>query len=311
MNDPVIEASDLAKTFPGGRVAVHGLDLTVPTGSVYGLIGRNGAGKTTTLRMLLGLLRPNRGVARILGHDLWHAPRAVRQRVAYVSQEQQLPSHQCAAQLCLHLAKLHDRWDHRLAGKILARFGIPPEAPLWALSGGDQRKVAVALAFASRPDVLVLDEPAAGLDPIARRQLIEEMVEFLADGDGRTVLFSTHIIADLERVADQIGIMDRGRMVAGGSLESLQSDMRRVQIIFDGGSVPAGFAVPGMVRSRAEGPVLTALVRLNGEDPLAALRNQPGLRINEFPLGLEDLFIELLDRQPADDPANPWWIAPA
>jgi ABC-2 type transport system ATP-binding protein len=308
MNDCTIVASDLAKTFPGGQVAVNGLDMSVPRGAVYGLIGRNGAGKTTTLRMLLGLLRADRGTARVLGRDLWQAPRQVRQRVAYVSQEQQLPAGRCAAQLCLHLARLYENWDHALAGRILGRFGIRTDAPLAALSGGDQRKVAVALAFAARPEVLVLDEPAAGLDPIARRQLIEEMIEFLAEGGERTVLFSTHLIADLERVADHIGIMDRGRMVAGGSLESLQTGMRRVQVIFDGGAVPPGFALPGALRSRAEGPVLTALVRLDGHDPLAPLRARPGLRISEFPLGLEELFIELLDQRPADVPGHPWWV---
>jgi ABC-2 type transport system ATP-binding protein len=309
MKEMAIKASDLAKTFPGGRVAVHGLDFTVPRGSVYGLIGRNGAGKTTTLRLLMGLLRPDRGTALVLGHALWNAPREIRQRVSYVSQEQQLPSDQCPAQLCLHLAKLHDRWDHALAGRILTRFGISSDTPLWTMSGGDQRKVAVALAFASNPDVVILDEPAAGLDPIARRQLIEEMVDFLGDGGERTVIFSTHLIADLERVADRIGIMDRGRMVAGGDLESLQSDIKRVQVIFEGGSVPGGFSIPGMLRSRTEGPVLTAVVRIKGEDTLAALRQQPGIRVNEFPLGLEDLFIELLERQPSDDPAHPWWSA--
>ena len=253
MNDPVITASDLAKSFRGGVIAVNGLDLTVPRGAVYGLIGRNGAGKTTTLRMLMGLMRPVRGVARVLGHDLWSAPRAIRQRVAYVSQDQQLPSHQCTAELCLDLSRLYQDWDFALAGHLTKRFGIRVDAPMAALSGGDRRKVAVLLAFAARPEVLVLDEPAAGLDPIARRQLMEEIVGFLGDGGERTVLFSTHILEDLERVADHIGIMDRGRMVVAGRLEDLQTGMRRVQIIFSGAEVPAGFRVPGALRSRAEG----------------------------------------------------------
>ncbi len=203
MNESVITASDLAKSFRGDVIAVNGLDLSVPRGSVYGLIGRNGAGKTTTLRMLMGLLRPVRGTARVLGHDLWTAPRSVRQRVAYVSQEQQLPPAKCTAELCLDLSKLHEHWDFVLAGKLATRFGIRVDAPMAELSGGDQRKVAVLLAFAARPEVLVLDEPAAGLDPIARRHLIEEIIEFLGDGGDRTVLFSTHIIEDLERVADR------------------------------------------------------------------------------------------------------------
>lgn len=304
MNEPAITATDLAKSYRGGVMAVNGLELTVPRGSVYGLIGRNGAGKTTTLRMLMGLLRPGRGVARVLGHDLWCAPRAIRQRVAYVSQEQQLPSNKCAAELCLDLSRLHERWDFALAGQLAKRFAIRVEAPMTALSGGDQRKVAVLLAFAARPDVLVLDEPAAGLDPIARRQLMEEIVGFLGDGGERTVLFSTHIIEDLERVAEHVGIMDRGRMVVAGRLEDLQTGMRRVQIIFSGNSVPDGFRVPGALRSRAEGPVLTAVVRIDHPSQLQALRAIPGTRVADFPLGLQDFFIELLDRPPAEVPVS-------
>jgi len=300
MNDPVITASDLAKSFRGGVIAVNGLDLSVPRGAVYGLIGRNGAGKTTTLRMLMGLLRPVRGTARVLGHDLWGAPRAIRQRVAYVSQEQQLPPDQCGAALCLELARLYQDWDFALAGRLARRFDLRMDAPMNALSGGDRRKVAVLLAFAARPEVLVLDEPAAGLDPIARRQLMEEIVGFLGEGDREcTVLFSTHILEDLERVADHVGIMDRGRMVVAGRLEDLQSNMRRVQIIFDGPAVPQEFRLPGAMSTRSEGPVLTAVVRIDHEAQLAAIRATPGTRVADFPLGLQDFFIELLDRAPA------------
>ena len=296
MNDPAITATALTKSFRSGTLAVNGLDLTVPRGSVYGLIGRNGAGKTTTLRMLMGLLKPSHGEAKVLGHDLWSAPRNVRQRVAYVSQEQQLPASKCTAELCLDLSRLYEHWDFALAGSLTQRFEIRSDAPMSALSGGDQRKVAVLLAFAARPDVLILDEPAAGLDPIARRQLIEEIVGFLGDGGERSVLFSSHIIEDLERVAEHVGIMDRGRMAVTGRLEDLLTGVRRVQIVFDGPSVPDGFQVPGALRSHADGPVLTAVVRIENAAQLDALRATPGTRVSDFPLGLQDFFIELLDR---------------
>jgi ABC-2 type transport system ATP-binding protein len=294
-NEPAITASDLAKSFRE-TIAVNGLDLSVPRGSVYGLIGRNGAGKTTTLRMLMGLLKPVRGSAKVLGHELWTAPREVRQRVAYVSQEQQLPPAKSTAELCLDLSRLYDRWDFALAGKLAKRFGIRVEAPMAALSGGDQRKVAVLLAFAANPDVLILDEPAAGLDPIARRQLMEEIVDFLGEGGERTVLFSTHIIEDLERVAEHVGIMDRGRMLAAGRLEDLQSGVRRVQVIFNSPAVPEGFRLPGAMRSKTEGPVFTAVARIESPHQLDEIRALPGVRVSDFPLGLQDLFIELLDR---------------
>jgi len=293
--EPAIAASDLAKSFRE-TIAVNGLDLSVPRGSVYGLIGRNGAGKTTTLRMLMGLLKPVRGSARVLDHDLWSAPRSIRQRVAYVSQEQQLPPAKSTAELCLDFSRLYERWDFALAGKLAKRFDIRVDAPMAALSGGDQRKVAVLLAFSARPDVLILDEPAAGLDPIARRKLMEEIVEFLGDGGERTVLFSTHIIEDLERVAEHVGIMDRGRMLAAGRLEDLQSGVRRVQVIFSSPEVPEGFRIPGTMRSRVEGPVFTAVARIESPAQLEEIRALPGVRVSDFPLGLQDLFIELLDR---------------
>jgi ABC-2 type transport system ATP-binding protein len=293
--EPAITASDLAKSFHD-TIAVNGLDLSVPRGSIYGLIGRNGAGKTTTLRMLMGLLKPQRGSAKVLGHELWTAPREVRQRVAYVSQEQQLPPAKSTAELCLELSRLYDCWDFALAGKLAKRFAIRVEAPMAALSGGDQRKVAVLLAFSARPDVLILDEPAAGLDPIARRKLMEEIVDFLGDGGERTVLFSTHIIEDLERVAEHVGIMDRGRMLAAGRLEDLQSGVRRVQVIFNSPTVPDGFRLPGAMRSKSEGPVFTAVTRIESPHQLDEIRSLPGVRVSDFPLGLQDLFIELLDR---------------
>lgn len=299
--DAVITASDLSKSFRD-HIAVSGLDFAVPRGSVYGLIGRNGAGKTTTLRMLMGLVRPKRGSARVLGHDLWSAPRNVRERVAYVSQEQQLPSTKSTVELCVDHSRLYENWDVCTAERLAKRFGIRVESPMVALSGGDRRKVALLLAFSARPEVLILDEPAAGLDPIARRQLMEELVDFLGDNRERTVLFSTHILEDLERVAEHTGIMDRGRMVAAGRLEDLQAGMRRVQIVFDSPTVPDGFTIPGALRSRVEGSVFTTVVRFEKPVGLEEIRALPGVRVADFPLGLQDLFIELLGGDSPEDP---------
>jgi ABC-2 type transport system ATP-binding protein len=161
------------------------------------------------------------------------------------------------------------------------------------LSGGQQRKVSILLALAARPEVLLLDEPAAGLDPIARRELVDEVVEVIARGDGTTVLFSTHIISDLERLAEMVGVMDRGRMVMSSRLDDLKTRTKRVQVIFDGTHAPADFHVPGAVRETREGPVVTAVARVESDTQLDAVKRIPGARVNVFPLGLEDAFIEL------------------
>ncbi len=297
MNTPVIQATDLAKTFRNGVIAVSGLDLAIQRGTVYGLIGRNGAGKTTSLRLLMGLLHPDRGRCRVLGHDLRLAGPEVRRRVAYVSQEQQLPSALSLRELCAQVSSFHERWDHELARKLATRFDLVPDVPLGTLSGGAQRKAALLLAFAACPEVLILDEPAAGLDPIARRQLVGQIVEHLGEGGERTVVFSTHIIEDIERVANQVGIMDRGRLVAGGNVEELQSGLRRVQIIFEGAGVPEGFRLNGALRTKVEGAVVTAVLDVSRPGYLEELRAMPGARVHDFPLGLQDLFIELLDRE--------------
>ncbi|MHC4200887.1 MAG: ABC transporter ATP-binding protein, partial [Planctomycetota bacterium] len=194
MSDPVIEAKDLTKVFPGNVVAVSRLDLTVEPGTVYGLIGRNGVGKTTALRMLMGLLRPTKGRARVLGADLMHSPRDLRQRVAYVPQEQRLHGWMTLAELCHYCSHFYDRWDGDYARELARRSGLAWDRQVGVMSGGEQRKVYILLALAARPEVLILDEPAAGLDPIARRELIDELVDVLSRNGGTTVLFSTHII---------------------------------------------------------------------------------------------------------------------
>ena len=293
MSGPVIQATDLCKTFPGGVVAVNGMDMAVPRGAVYGLIGRNGAGKTTAIRMLMGLLRPNKGRAELLGRDMWKAPPEHRQRVGYVSQEQQVHGWMTLRELCHYVSHLYPSWDQAYAMRLADRFGLPTDRQVGLMSGGERRKAAILLALAPRPEVLVMDEPAAGLDPIARRELIDELVDALADADGRSVLFSTHILTDLERIADHVGIMDRGRIVSSSSLEDLQTATKRVQVIFEGDSVPAGFRVPGAVRTDVSGPVVTAVVRVESESQFDELKADYGARVNVYPLGLEDIFIEL------------------
>src|SRR5262245_41403964 len=169
-----IEAAQLTKVYPGGVTAVDRLDLRVRPGSVYGLIGPNGAGKTTALRLLMGLLRPENGSARVLGHALWNAPRPVRARVVYISQTQQLPAWMTLKELGGYAGRLYQNWDAPALEALAQRWRLPLDAPIGRLSAGDQRKAALVLAFAARADVMLLDEPAAGLDPLARRTLLDE-----------------------------------------------------------------------------------------------------------------------------------------
>ncbi len=294
---PPIFARGLTKTFRG-VVAVNGLDLEVGSGTVYGLIGRNGAGKTTTLRLLLGLLRPDAGVARLLGADWWDAPPVLRERVAYVSQAWQHPDWMTLGDLSRYSAYFFSRWDDGLAKDLARRWELPWDRPMGRMSGGQQRLAAVLAALGARPDVLLLDEPAAGLDPVLRRDLTRCLIEALLRVEGCTVLLSTHLLSDVERLATHVGVMDHGRIVGTGAVDDWQRTMRRVQAVFPGVSVPEQVEVPGALRSQRLGPVLTAIARVADDAQLDGLRAWPDVRVNVFPLTLEELFVEWFEPVP-------------
>ena len=292
MDLATIETRGLTKSF-GGMRAVDGLDLTIRGGCAYGLIGRNGAGKTTTLRMIMALLRADSGSARVLGANLWSAPASVRERVTYVSQDQNLYAWMTPRELQYFASHLYSRWDARYADHLGRKFSIPLDTPVGALSGGEKRKAAILIALAARPDVIVLDEPAAGLDPVARRELIDALVEVLTDRPESTLLFSSHIISDLERIVDHVGMMDSGRMLLSGEVDDLKTRMRRLQLIFEGDHPPPGFRLPGAIRLEIDGPVVSAIVRADDESAFAGFEEQFGARLRMFPLGLEEIFIEM------------------
>ena len=299
-----IDAHNLTKVFAGGVTAVDRLDLRVRSGSIYGLIGPNGAGKTTALRLLMGLLRPESGTARILGTELWDAPRSVRSRVVYISQTQQLPIWMTLEELCRYAAHLYERWDAAHAQVLARRWSLKRSQQLGRMSVGDQRKASLVVAFAARAQVLLLDEPAAGLDPITRRALVDEIVEMASRGEECTVLFSTHLLEDLERVVDHVGIMDQGHLIVSSPLDDLRSTVKRVQVVFPGDTVPAGFAIPGALWSENAGPVATALTRLINEAQLDSIRHWPGARVHVFPLSLEEILLAFFKNNPLGQAAQ-------
>jgi ABC-2 type transport system ATP-binding protein len=304
MSEAVIEARKLTKTFRDGIVAVQDFDLAIKRGAVYGLIGRNGSGKTTTLRLLMGLLQPDRGFAQILGSNFWQAPRAVRQRVAYVSQTQRLPSGMSLEDLCRCLMHFNQKWDQGHARSLAKFWSLPWKRPIGSLSNGEQCRAALLLAFAGRPEVLVLDEPAAGFDLVARRELINQILDALTQSDGCTVLLSTHIISDLERIADHVGIIDHGHLALSTPLENLLNQTKRVQLIFETEESPPQFAVPGALQTRHEGAVLNAIVRWTNGSELAALRASTDARIQVFPMSLEEIFMALFGNGNQDGELN-------
>lgn len=303
MSDPVIQARRVTRTFENGVVAVNNLDLTVERGAVYGLIGRNGSGKTTVLRLLLGLLKPDRGDIRLLGHDFWTAPRSVRSRVAYVPQGNQLHGWMSVRDLCRYVGHFHDQWEMSYAEHLAKHLELPWTRKVGELSNGEQRKVALMLAFAAKPEVLILDEPGAGFDVISRKNIIDLIIDTLSSNDAPTFLISSHMVNDLERVCSHVGIMDRGRIIKSAELEKLLTTIQRAQVVFQEAAPPDDFSVPGAINSRTEGPVVTATVHLVDERQLNSIREIPGARVNVFPLSLEEIFVELVSQsEPVEGP---------
>lgn len=294
MGEPVLHARGLVKTF-GGVVALNGLHLQVGRGEVMALVGRNGAGKTTAMRILLGLTRADAGTAHILGKDWWEAGAVDRQRVAYVSQQGQPPGWMTLGEMGRMSARFFARWDSGLARELAGRWEVPWDRPLGRLSGGHQRLAALAWALATRAEVLLLDEPAAGLDPVSRRDVMRGLVDALMRTEGCTVLLNTHVLADVERLATHVAVLQQGSVVATAAVEEWQRTMRRVQVVVPGQEVPPGLEVPGTLRSHRSGPVLTALARVTDDAQLGPVRALPGVRVHVFPLTMEEWFVAWME----------------
>ncbi len=211
----------------GRREVLRGIDLRVPQGVVYGFLGRNGAGKTTTIRILMGMLPPNYGQIHVNGISGSRVTAAQRQTLGYVSQEQHFYEWMSVEQLSHFISGFYPTWDNEELHYLLDRLHIDPVQLVGELSGGTKMKLALALALAHRPSTLILDEPTAGVDPIARREILE-LLKAQAEIEGRTVFFSTHHISEVEEVGQWVGILHEGRMLYQGPVKELSHWIRRI-----------------------------------------------------------------------------------
>jgi ABC-2 type transport system ATP-binding protein len=220
MNEPAIELRGIVKSYQTKRV-LTGLDLSVPKGSVLGLLGTNGAGKTTMIKCALGLIRPQAGEARLLGEPAWTLSAAAKARIGYVPQVINLYPWMKVRHLLDYTSAFYPNWNHELAARLTEQWSMPPEDRVSTLSVGQLQRLSIMLALSHEPELLILDEPAASLDPLARRQFLQMIID-LAAPEKRTVLFSTHITSDLEHVADRVAILKSGRIAWHGLLEDLK-----------------------------------------------------------------------------------------
>ena len=227
MSETAIEVRDLTVKY-GRKTAAESIRFDVPRGSVYALLGRNGAGKSSLVRCLLGLQRATSGGAAIFGADAWKHRAGIMQRVGVVSEEADAPPEMTVAALGRFCRDVYARWDDDVLQSRLRAFDIPAASRFGSLSKGQKKQVALALALAMSPDLLVLDDPTLGLDVVARKSLFEEVIAEMADR-GITVLLTTHDLAGVETLADRVGIMKNGRLVLDEELEPLKARFRRIR----------------------------------------------------------------------------------
>ena len=288
---PVIQTRGLTRYF-GTKCAVQDLNLEVPRGCVFAFLGRNGSGKSTTIRMLLGLLRPDRGEARVLGGDSRQLTPELRARVGYLTEEHQLYGWMTVRQAGEFQSAFYPRWNEKIFRGVIGHFGLKPEAQVKHLSRGMRAGLCLALTLAPDPELLMLDDPALGLDPVARRSLVESMI-YLTRRSDRTIFFSSHHLGDVERVADYLAVLDDSVLRACCPLETFCSSVQEIQLRFAGPPPPLP-AIPGMLQSfRTERELRVTCVRYDAamERALRALRPDSMERV---PLGLEDALISYL-----------------
>jgi ABC-2 type transport system ATP-binding protein len=294
MSDLVIETHSLHKQY-GSTHAVDGLEMHVPRGSVYGFLGRNGAGKTTTIRLLAGLIQPNGGHARVLDLD----PRTDRipllERTSFVIDKMLLPS-MTGNDLVRFNRGFFPRWSDALARKYTDALEIPMKQKFRKLSGGDQTKLCLLLALSQGAELLVLDEPTAGLDPIVTDQLLRIMVDDFA-GEGRTLLISSHHLSEVERVADWIGIIDRGKLLLEAQLDDVRANFRRVRVVGENLRLPARSEV---LQTRTGEGTTEYVLRGNSEGFTASLRNQGATVLDVSPMNLQQIFLEVVGKGEAN-----------
>ncbi|MBP1474943.1 ABC transporter ATP-binding protein [Frateuria sp. MAH-13] len=287
-NDSPLAVHGLVHGYEGTRV-LDGVDLALAPGSVLGLIGRNGAGKSTLIRAMLGLLEPQAGQAQVFGEPALGLSDATKGRLAYVPQQPEALAWLSATQMLDYVGRFYPNWDSGFVKGTLARWDIPASKLLAKLSPGERQRVDLIRALASRPDLLVLDEPAAALDPVARRELLRE-VALRAGEAGTTVLFSTHIVSDLERVASEVAFLHQGRLLIHCGVDETKERYARLWL-------PARLAAAapsGTLSRRHHGDGSLCLVverDAGGLWPEAAQLG--GARLDA--LGLEDLFVEIAE----------------
>lgn len=282
----MIEVKDVIKSYDGVK-ALDGLTLTVPAGAVYGMVGPNGAGKSTIIRHITGILKPDSGSITVDGQPVFENP-PVKARMAYIPDDVFYFPQACVADMMKFYSRIYPTFDADRYKKLGDVFGIDPKKPIRRLSKGMQKQAAFWLTVSMRPDILILDEPVDGLDPVMRRQVWSIVMADVAE-NGTTVLVSSHNLRELEDVCDHVGIMNHGKMLMEHSLSELQDNIMKVQL-----ALPDGVELPGdldIMNASSSGRLQVLILRGKAEEVTNKLAAVGPLFMDVVPLTLEEIFI--------------------
>jgi len=283
----VVETKDLTKRF-GDHYALAGLTMTVPQGRIVGFLGRNGSGKTTTIKILLDVIRRTSGEAMVLGEPTGSV--AVRRRIGFLGEDKRLYSYMTVREIIAFSRPFFPTWRVETETRLLADFELPLNRKISALSKGMRTKVGLLLNLCRHSELLILDEPSEGLDPVMAEQMLQSLVQQAADGT--TIFFSSHQVAEVEQIADHIIAIEKGRVMLEGSLDHLRQKFRRVNLVFDDPPPPEAFRRDGVDQVIVRGRMISILASRN-VDEIAALGPLLAAKSVEVQsVGLKELFLE-------------------
>ena len=290
MSVPYAAAQGLGKAFYG-KTVLEGVSFSVEPGDIVGVLGKNGAGKTTLLELMLGFSPPTAGSVEVFGHPSFRLPGAAKARLGFVPQQDELVNQLTAADQIGVIASFYPRWDDELVTRLAREWEVDLRERIKGMSVGQRQKLSILLALGHRPDLLILDEPVASLDPVARRQFLEQIIDVATDG-ARSVVFSSHIVSDVERLANKIWIIKDHRLYWQGDFDALKDSIVRLHVRTPRG-LPDTLAIPNALSVQRNGGTATAVVRDWSAELHGETAAELGVELEVEPLTLEDIFLEL------------------
>jgi ABC-2 type transport system ATP-binding protein len=284
----VVDIRRLSRQF-GATKALDDISLIIPRGGVFGLIGGNGAGKTTLIKHILGMLRAQSGAVRVFGQDPVLNPVGTLSRIGYLSEDRDLPDWMSVRELMRYTQAFFPTWDEAYAEELRDMFDLDPQAKIRSLSRGQRARAGLLAALAHRPELLLLDEPSSGLDPVVRRDILGAIIRTIAD-EGRTVLFSSHLLDEVERVADQVTIIHQGRLILTASMDEIKETHRRVTLRFSE-PVERPPALVGAISYEGHGAEWTYICNGASQQLRRAAESIGATVVDDKALSLDEIFV--------------------